>query len=949
MRGKKNKRLLALLLALMLIVSLQSLVMGAVAAEDDPWSIDDATQITITATRAGEDPITVTVYEDTYNTTNDFTLRILVPEGADPDAPIHYMTNNSWWIRNEHKLIQLGAAVDGGKVAFNGEEGDDVYADDVDSNDDAYAFNALKNGNVVVTAQLLGRIDLATGDYLHSPVTVADAKAVIRYLRYNADNLPAGDVEKIFVSGLSGGGALSSALGASGDAKEFLPYLYALGTAGVTYTGAGDGPVMNLGYVAKETDWYNYDPDDFESDGSDAVYAVVAHAPITDLDDADLMYGWAYNGARQVAREYFDDFVYPPAADPNSIHDMSIALGKIYGAAFPDYLKSLNLKYKGETVDATFNPEDGAVGGKIAAILKEKFLESVNAAMAGYADKEDIINAMLTPANSNYQVGALTGTPEPDGWKTSWLTWDGDVVTDIDLQAFLYWQLRQVPNLTKQKTSPAFNAVPEYASLNESGLYGQPEHEYGFASELAFNAATAVDNEIAGAYADYAAYRAATVVGSVTIGELIDKQAKLIDSTAWLVEEGSSTVAPHWYITHGINDRDTSPATVAILWLAAMNNSSVKDASLRFTWDEIHDNTAYLEMGVISTWIKDVLDNDTVNGDYIKMAKTVKRFYTVSFDSNGGSGDMDYATVVIGAVYDLPDCSLTAPEGMEFDGWSLTQDGNKITGTSIVVNSYMTLYALWKDEAAEPVSNPFTDIKETDWFYNFVMYAYEKGLMTGTDADKFSPNVTASRAMIVTVLYRMAGEPEVTGTNTFTDLTADWYKNAVQWAVTNGITNGVSDTLFDPNTAVTREQLSTFLYRYADACGYDITEAKDLSIYSDADKISTFAKDAMAWANALGIITGDTPTTLSPKDSSSRAVLATVLTRFCEAYDVFAATAPAPPAEADSEPAAETDDDIVDDAADDATDDTADEEANDLADDEQPTDVDSDLPTDTAA
>ena len=887
----KSAKLLALLLGIVMLLSLLPLTAGAVvtvAAQDDPWSIADASQKNLTITRSGEDPIKVTIYEDTYNTSNDFTVRVIVPEGAEKDAPIHYMTNNSWWILNVHKLAQLDDAAEGGTVAFNGEAGmvsfenikedSDAVAFGGESGDDAYAFAALKNGHVIVTAQLLGRINLDTGDYLHSPVTVADAKSVIRYLRHNADALPAGDVEKIIVSGLSGGGALPSALGASGDAKEYLPYLYALGTAGVTYKGPGDGPVMNMGYETKATDWYNYDPDDFESVGSDAVYAVIAHAPITDLANADLMYSWTYNGARQTAREYFDEFIYPPAADPNSIFDMSIAFGKLYGSAFPEYLKSLGLKYKGESVDAAFDPANGALGGKMADILKEKFLQSVNNALAGYADKEDIINAMTTPASSNFQVGTLTGTPEPDGWKTSWLTWDGDKVTDIDLMRFLYWQLRQVPDLTKQKTSPAFNAVTEYARLNESGLYGPAEHEYGFASELAFEAAVAVDNEIACAYADYDAYKATAVTDSVTIGDLIAKQAKLINSIAWLTDEGSSTVAPHWYITHGLNDRDTSPATIALLWLAADNNKYVKDATLRYTFDEIHDNTAYLEMDVLSAWIGDILDNDTLNGDYDHMAKTVKRFYTVSFDANGGSGAMDYETVFIGSNYALPDCDLTAPEGMEFSGWSLAKDGGKITDAAITVNAYTTLYALW----AEAAECPFADVSAADWFYKYVMYAYENGLMVGTSDDMFSPDQTASRAMIVTVLWRIAGSPGADGTNAFADIKDDWYKDAVQWAVNNGITDGISETQFAPDAAVTREQLAAFLYRFAGFMGYDTAKESDLSGFTDAGNIGDFSKDAMAWANAEGIITGDTGTTLAPKASSTRAVLATVLTRFCE-------------------------------------------------------------------
>ena len=214
-------------------------------------------------------------------------------------------------------------------------------------------------------------------------------------------------------------------------------------------------------------------------------------------------------------------------------------------------------------------------------------------------------------------------------------------------------------------------------------------------------------------------------------------------------------------------------------------------------------------------------------------------------------------------------------------------DNGDGTYTFIYEGSEVTIEALFVPLAAAP-EMPFLDVKATDWFYDYVKYMYDHGLMVGTSEDEFSPGLMSSRAMIVTVLWRMVGSPAATGTNSFTDLTADWYMDAVQWAVGNGVTNGVSATSFAPNAPVTREQLATFLYRFAEFMGYDTTKKSDLSGYADSGSISDFAKDAMAWANAMDIITGESDTTLNPKGDSTRAVLATVLTRFCEAYDVFA-------------------------------------------------------------
>ncbi len=179
-------------------------------------------------------------------------------------------------------------------------------------------------------------------------------------------------------------------------------------------------------------------------------------------------------------------------------------------------------------------------------------------------------------------------------------------------------------------------------------------------------------------------------------------------------------------------------------------------------------------------------------------------------------------------------------------------------------------------------SNSFTDVPKGQWYHEAVDFVVDANLMNGISETSFAPNATASRAMVVTTLYRMAGSPEVNGENNFTDLTQDWYAAAVQWAVETGVTTGYSETIFAPNAPITREQLATMLYRYAKACGMDVSAQADLSGYTDAGEISSWALTAMAWANAEGIIQGDSETTLSPRATSTRAQLAMVLTRICQ-------------------------------------------------------------------
>lgn len=179
--------------------------------------------------------------------------------------------------------------------------------------------------------------------------------------------------------------------------------------------------------------------------------------------------------------------------------------------------------------------------------------------------------------------------------------------------------------------------------------------------------------------------------------------------------------------------------------------------------------------------------------------------------------------------------------------------------------------------------NPFTDVPASHWAHDDITYVYENDLMNGTDGSLFSPESTTTRAQVVTVLYRLAGQPAADWANPFWDVPASaWFHDAVTWAWENDITGGVSSTHFGAGNAVTREQLATFLYRYAQDQGYDTSARADLSGYSDAGLVSSYATEALSWANATGLITGTTATTLSPQGSATRAQVATILSRFCQ-------------------------------------------------------------------
>ena len=204
------------------------------------------------------------------------------------------------------------------------------------------------------------------------------------------------------------------------------------------------------------------------------------------------------------------------------------------------------------------------------------------------------------------------------------------------------------------------------------------------------------------------------------------------------------------------------------------------------------------------------------------------------------------------------------------------------TYTFTMPNGQVTITATFV-ETEEPVDEPFLDVNESDWFYDAVAYAYENGIMDGVGGNRFAPNSETTRAQLVTILYRMEGQPAVSGDLPFTDVEAGtWYTNAVVWAAQNGIVNGVGDDTFAPGNDLTREQLVTILYRYAESKGYDVSASADLAGYPDGEEIQAYAREAMAWAVAENIIQGMEDDTLKPAGNASRAQIATILMRFCE-------------------------------------------------------------------
>ena len=168
------------------------------------------------------------------------------------------------------------------------------------------------------------------------------------------------------------------------------------------------------------------------------------------------------------------------------------------------------------------------------------------------------------------------------------------------------------------------------------------------------------------------------------------------------------------------------------------------------------------------------------------------------------------------------------------------------------------------------------------WYHEGIDYAIEKGMMNGVASDAFAPDDTTTRAMIVTILYRLEGEPAAEAAS-FKDVEAgSWYEAAVNWAAANGIVNGYDADTFAPTDQITREQMAAILYRYANFKGQDVTGQAELGSFTDSSAVSEYAQTAMAWAVNAELINGMTETTLVPQGSATRAQVATLMMRLCE-------------------------------------------------------------------
>lgn len=277
---------------------------------------------------------------------------------------------------------------------------------------------------------------------------------------------------------------------------------------------------------------------------------------------------------------------------------------------------------------------------------------------------------------------------------------------------------------------------------------------------------------------------------------------------------------------------------------------------------------------------------------------------TSTHTSGGGSGAGYRVTVEPSENGTVKSSHSTASAGTTVTLTAAPQDGYRLTaltvtdrnGKTVTLNNkgdgkytfVMPSGAVTVKVTFAPITAgdlPFIDVPAGAWYEDGVRYVYHNGLMAGTSATTFSPDVSTTRGMIATILWRLEGSPQVDCAMAFDDVAANsWYAEAIRWAASEGIVSGYGDGRFGPDDSITREQMAAMLYRYAQNKGYDVSVGEDINIlsYTDFEDLSEYAIPAMQWAVGAGIISGTSESTLGPRGNASRSQVAVILTRYCE-------------------------------------------------------------------
>ena len=478
-------------------------------------------------------PVKVVRYVGTYvtnpNRPEDQKINIYIPANATKASPILFYVNNAGWQANTYpeNTIRDGQDYDGAnnKVGV-----------------------ALKEGYVVVSYGGRSRSNgLTDGKYLgHSPAIMVDTKAAIRYLRFNKKALPAGDTDKIIVTGTSGGGALSTVIAASGNSPDYFEGLYEIGAAGISK--AKDGSyVSTLG---------------------DNVLGVIAYCPITDLGHSCYGYEWLFGPTRKVM--YLTGEMKYGYADERTVLEASDALAAMY----VPYLDGLGLKdEKGNSINS------GNLRDYITVLMKEEIDKTI-AELGVDKMKEDVEQEIRARRRTN----------------NGWLVFNDDGSYTYDLDKHLYY----VAKYTALKVAPSFSNVGLYDNnMNEDNLFGTKDQEYAPFNAWSWNH-DSVKNSV-GLDDTGLTWDQYMATGE---GKALAKEIKMTCAMEYLLEN-TADVAPYWYVRHGMDDRDNSFAVETTLFYSVRTSPKVKSGNVGFAWLKPHSGD--YDVPEAYPWLKEVL------------------------------------------------------------------------------------------------------------------------------------------------------------------------------------------------------------------------------------------------------------------------------------------------------------------------------------------------------
>ena len=515
-------------------------------------------------------PMTVRMYEAVYvkNPTNvamvptqgqpDQMLSIYVPEGASDRSPIIFFVKNHGWIVNSYALRHR---VEDGKE-YSGSSDRDLIG------------KAMADGYVLVTYGCRSRGDHpdAEGRYVsHAPATITDTKAVIRYLRYNRDLLPAGDTEHIIVTGTSGGGALSTIIGASGNNEEFYPSLYEIGAAGME---------MQEGHLASTL--------------RDDVYAVIAYCPIQDMREADAAYEYTYYPIR---KRLVEEGL--PVVDPQTGFTFQDPFSETYT---PEWMLEAGVKLTAqyETYIDHLGLADAQGDAITGANLRDKMRELINLSLAK-AYREIGIDRMLADLAGQAEYSDRKTTEHfhigSENWK-DFFSYDENgcpyLADTSALMDYLYFVAR---NQTL-KVACAFsnrglteNGLATVSGFCEDSLYGTTEQArspfefYSWEKDAGFIDGCGLQNtglsfeEFLGTEAGRTLQSQLYMTGPIHY---------LLEEPSILTEHTHSDIAPCWYVRHGLRDRDTSFAVQTVLYHALRQNRDIQTLNFALAWLQPH-------------------------------------------------------------------------------------------------------------------------------------------------------------------------------------------------------------------------------------------------------------------------------------------------------------------------------------------------------------------------